>query len=145
MRDRILNIRFKKKKNILKIDIDKYCISQVLEHILRNTGCKSTYPSRIQALTEISGYGNIDTCFIVRCGKIKEKKRWRSETIDGNARLLKTVGTKNKTLEKEKKKGEKQVEKWRDGTKNIRGRKEIGKCLKTSMTLGREKRNEVEV
>lgn len=47
-------------------------------------------------------------------------------------------------MEREKKKrkkgGEKQVEKWRDGTKNIRGRKEIGKCLKTSMTLGREKK-----
>lgn len=73
MRDRILNIRFKKKKNILKIDIDKYCISQVLEYISRNTGCKSTYPSRIQALTEISGYGNIDSVLSYDAGKSRRR------------------------------------------------------------------------
>lgn len=109
-RNTILNIRFKKRKkrkNLLKIDIGKYCIFLVLGYISQNTGCKSTYPTRIQALTEISGRTmEIDTCFIERCGKIKEKKRWRFETIDGNARLLKTVGTKNKTLERKKKRRE---------------------------------------
>lgn len=60
-----LNIRFKKngkEKNLLKIDIDKYCIFAVfLGNISRNTGCKSTYPSRNTSIDRnigTHGYGN---------------------------------------------------------------------------------------